>query len=124
VPLLIACTVDDADKKRQLEELGCEVVRFTQSEDQVDLRQVLQELGRREIDSVLIEGGPTLLGAAFDAGVVQAVCCYIAPKLFGGSDAPSPIGGRGVSTPGQSIKLKNSTITMFGEDIAIEGEVE
>ncbi len=89
----------------------------------VDLKALMQLLGEREIDSVLIEGGPTLHGAALEAGLAQAVCCYVAPKLFGGADAPSPIGGLGVAHPSEAFLLKNHSVRFLGDDICIEGEV-
>ena len=48
----------------------------------------------------------------------------MAPKLFGGRDAPSPLGGRGVDLPAQAVRLAGCTVTRLGEDLLIEGEVE
>jgi len=124
VPTLLATAADDPVKRQQLEELGCGVLVLPTNENGLNLRSLFQILGQRGIDSVLIEGGPTVLGSAFDEGLVQAVSCYIAPKLFGGSSAPSPIGGKGVSTPDKAIKLHHITVKNFGDDLYIEGEVE
>jgi len=124
VPTLLAVTQGDLSKKQQLEDLGCSIVVVPQKQGHVDLAALLLELGERSLDSVLIEGGPSLLGSAFDEGLVQAVRAYIAPQLFGGSLAPSPVGGEGVESPSGSFKLRNSIVTSFGEDICIEGEVE
>jgi len=123
VPTLLATTTDNPAKRQQLEQLGLGVVVMPKKDGLIDLASLLQELGRRNIDSVLIEGGPSLLGSAFDAGLVQAVSIYLAPKIFGGSAAPSPIAGRGVSTPDEAINLCNATVRSIGEDLCIEGEV-
>ena len=48
----------------------------------------------------------------------------MSPKLFGGAGAPSPIGGQGVALPDEAVHLKHATMTLLGEDILIEGEVE
>ena len=65
-------------------------------------------------------GGRTSGGS----GIIQKVQTYIAPKLFGGQLAKTPIGGTGFPSPADSVLLKNSTITQLGEDFLIESEVE
>ena len=65
-----------------------------------------------------------MAGAFLDAGLVQKVQAYIAPKLFGGADAPSPVGGLGVALPDRALQLSGLTVTRLGDDILLEGEVE
>ena len=77
-----------------------------------------------EIDSVLLEGGGTLNWAALESGIVQRVQAYIAPKLFGGRAAKSPVEGLGVEVPAQAVRLKNTTVTMVGGDFLLEGDVD
>ncbi|MDR2714667.1 MAG: bifunctional diaminohydroxyphosphoribosylaminopyrimidine deaminase/5-amino-6-(5-phosphoribosylamino)uracil reductase RibD [Coriobacteriales bacterium] len=89
----------------------------------VDLVALMQLLGKRDIDSVLIEGGATLNAAALEAGIVNKVRCYIAPKLFGGLGAPSPLSGRGVDVPEKAMQLSNTSVIKIGDDYCIEGEV-
>ena len=81
-------------------------------------------LGEKKIDSILLEGGGTLNWAALESGVVQQVQAYIAPKLFGGQEAKTPVEGAGVPMPSAAFRLKNSSLTHLGEDILIESEVE
>ena len=76
------------------------------------------------IDSILLEGGQALNASALEAGIVHKVQTYIAPKLFGGATAPTPVGGLGVDYPDGAYLLKNSKITILGEDILIESDVE
>ena len=90
----------------------------------MDLTALMDRLGAEEIDSVLIEGGGELSWSLLSAGLVQRVQAYVAPKLFGGRDAPSPLGGRGVDLPAQAVRLAGCTVTRLGEDLLIEGEVE
>ena len=90
----------------------------------MDLSVLMERLGATEIDSVLLEGGGTLNWAALESGIVQRVQAYIAPKLFGGKDAKSPVAGLGVELPAQAVKLKNTTVTQIGEDFLLEGEVD
>ena len=90
----------------------------------VDLNALMEQLGQMEIDSVLLEGGGTLNWAALESGIVQRVQAYIAPKLFGGGTAKSPVEGLGVETPSQAVRLKNTTVTAVGEDFLLEGDVD
>ncbi len=80
-------------------------------------------LGDMEIDSILLEGGSTLNYSALECGIVHKVQSYIAPKIFGGENAKSPVGGAGYLEIANSIKLKNQTVSYVGEDILIESEV-
>ena len=90
----------------------------------VDLAALMDRLGSENIDSVLLEGGGTLNWSALEQGLVQKVQAYIAPKLFGGGAAKSPVEGLGVETPDQAVRLINTTITPLGDDFLLESEVE
>ena len=86
------------------------------------LREVLQDLGRRGIEQVLIEGGGRTLGEAFDEGLVDHIVFYVAPVLIGGETPP--VGGSGVENNERAIRLINPTYTRIGDDIRIEGAVD
>src|SRR5690242_5960072 len=75
-----------------------------------DLHDVLRELGSRSLQSVLVEGGSTIAGEFLDAGLVDKVTVFIAPKLVGGTDAPSAIGGRGVEAMSEALELEPVTV--------------
>lgn len=68
----------------------------------------MEKLGQEQIDSVLLEGGGTLNWAALESGVVQQVQAYIAPKLFGGQEAKTPVEGAGVHVPSAAFRLKTA----------------
>lgn len=85
------------------------------------LREVLRALGRRGVTSVLIEGGGKTLGAAFDQGLVDRVVFYVAPKLIGGF-VPA-VGGRGVGSNRERLRLESVTFVPFGGDVRITGDV-
>ncbi len=84
------------------------------------LRAVLQELGRRQITSVLIEGGGAVLGDAIDRRLVDEVHFYIAPLLCGGPDV---IAGRGAGSTAESLKLQHTSYERFGDDLHLAGFV-
>lgn len=122
-PTLFAAGRDDPDKRRALEAAGCRVLILGDRTGRVDLPRLMKELGRLEIDSILLEGGGTLNWSALHSGIVQKVQAYIAPKLLGGRDAKTPVEGRGFPDPADAVVLKNSAALHLGEDILIESEV-
>ncbi len=89
--------------------------------DPSDLCLVLTELGRREIQSILVEGGAKVAGSFIDAKLVNKVTFFIAPKIVGGSDAPSAIAGRGVERMTQALELERVEITQRGRDLEVTG---
>lgn len=111
------------EKRQALEEAGCRVLCVEERGGHVDLRQLMHKLGEEQIDSVLLEGGGTMHWAALESGVVRKVQAYVAPKLFGGRDAKTPVEGQGVPSPSEAVLLKNSLVTRLGEDLLIESEV-
>lgn len=123
VPALLATCESDPARHAPYQKAGCKIEVFPAQDGHVDLRALVTRLGTRNVDSVLLEGGSTLHWAALDAGIVQRVQCYIAPKLFGGHTAPSPVGGFGVETPNTAFRLRNVTWRQLGEDFLMEGEV-
>jgi diaminohydroxyphosphoribosylaminopyrimidine deaminase / 5-amino-6-(5-phosphoribosylamino)uracil reductase len=86
-----------------------------------DLCGVLHELGTRSIQSVLVEGGSTIAGEFLDAGLVNKVTFFIAPKIVGGADAPSAIGGSGVEAMAEALELERVTVAQHGKDIEVTG---
>lgn len=84
------------------------------------LRAVLRDLGRRGCTSVMIEGGGKLLGAAFDAGLVDRVQLYLAPMLCGGPDG---IGGMGAASTRKAPRLENVSFRRIGPDLRISADV-
>ena len=102
---------------------GCQVWELPLQAGRVELSALMDRLGAEEIDSLLLEGGGTLNWAMLEAGLVQRVQVYLAPKLFGGT-APSPVAGTGVAYPAQAVRVRGWTVTPVGEDFLIEGEVD
>jgi diaminohydroxyphosphoribosylaminopyrimidine deaminase/5-amino-6-(5-phosphoribosylamino)uracil reductase len=85
------------------------------------LSAVLAELGRREIQSVLVEGGANVAGQFFDEGLVNKVSFFIAPKIIGGREAPTAVQGKGAETLTESIELKDLDVTQRGTDVEFTG---
>lgn len=100
-----------------------EVLQIAHAEGGLDLRALMRELGRRDVQSVLIEGGGATHASAFEAGVVDKVMFFVAPKIVGGRDAVPSVGGAGVGTMSEAILLRDMKATAVGEDILIEAYV-
>jgi diaminohydroxyphosphoribosylaminopyrimidine deaminase/5-amino-6-(5-phosphoribosylamino)uracil reductase len=90
----------------------------------VALEPLLDELGRRGVLSVLVEGGSETHASFLGAGLVDKVYAYISPALIGGRDAPGPIGGRGVEQLSAAIQLHETETSRLGRDIMISGYVD
>lgn len=85
----------------------------------VDLGALLAELGSREVDSVLLEGGPRLMASAFAAGVVDEVVAYLAPKVVGGAGAPGAVGGPGTPRMADAYGLSDPHVHASGRDVMV-----
>jgi diaminohydroxyphosphoribosylaminopyrimidine deaminase/5-amino-6-(5-phosphoribosylamino)uracil reductase len=101
-----------------------EVIRMPHGEGGVDMRALMRELGRREISTVLIEGGGTTHASAFDAGVVDKVMFFIAPKILGGREAVTAVEGEGVARMAEAILLEEMTARPVGPDLLVEAYVK
>ena len=124
VRTILATNCTDEARQRVYTQRGCEVLLVPEADGHLDLRALMKTLGAMGIDSVLLEGGAALNFSALQSGIVQKVQAYIAPKLFGGASAKSPVGGAGIAEVAQCVRLKNPSIQWFGDDILIESEVD
>ncbi len=86
-----------------------------------DLESILKELADRSLQSVLLEGGSGMAGEFFDAGLVNKVTFFIAPKIVGGTAAPSAIGGAGVEKMADAFELERVQVMQRGKDLEISG---
>ena len=88
----------------------------------VDLRALLTTLADLGVVAVLAEGGAELGAGLLEAGLVDRVAFFIAPRLLGGRTAPGPVGGVGLSLK-ESVSLVGVTYRQIGEDLLVEGDV-
>ncbi|HEY3174381.1 MAG TPA: bifunctional diaminohydroxyphosphoribosylaminopyrimidine deaminase/5-amino-6-(5-phosphoribosylamino)uracil reductase RibD [Candidatus Polarisedimenticolia bacterium] len=99
---------------------GAEVMLQARAGAKVDLRAVLQDLGRRGVTCALIEGGGELIASALEARVVDKLCCFIAPLILGGGSVPV-VGGRGASRLKDAFNLERMSVRRVGPDLLVEG---
>ncbi len=119
-------TGEDADvvKGEALSALpNVEVVRLPLTDGKLPITQVVQKLAERGITSLLVEGGSSVHGAFFDAGLADRVCAFIAPKLIGGAQALTPIGGAGTDLVETGWQLEEVEVKQLGSDIMLSGLV-
>jgi diaminohydroxyphosphoribosylaminopyrimidine deaminase/5-amino-6-(5-phosphoribosylamino)uracil reductase len=122
-PLWVVTTDKSPEEwRRTLVDKGAEVIEMLADQNgHVDIKALLSELGRREIMSVLVEGGSKVLGSFFAVGLWNKVCAIIAPKMAGGEKAPGPIGGIGIAKMADAIMLAEVKWRKLGCDLVIEG---
>ena len=122
--MLIAVAVPvDGGKRDAFARVGAEVVELPAGDGSVDLKGLLGELGKREVTSLLVEGGGSLFGSLLDQRLVDKIVAFVAPVLIGGADARSPIGGKGVSRMAEALRLNRTKVTRTGDDVLVVGHV-
>jgi diaminohydroxyphosphoribosylaminopyrimidine deaminase/5-amino-6-(5-phosphoribosylamino)uracil reductase len=104
---------------------AAEVLRLPAAPDgRVALPPLLDELGRRGMLSLLVEGGAEVHASFFAEGLVDKVHAYIAPRLIGGREAPGPLGGIGVEHLADTPRLRELDYVRLGEDLLLTGYVD
>lgn len=131
-PLIVACLPDaDEEKAAQLQEKGVEVLRIPgvttaditeEQKEVISLPVLMKELGARKIDGILLEGGGQLNESALQTGIVDRIYCYIAPKIFGGAQAKTPVEGQGLTRAADAWQFNRIGMQEFGQDILLEYE--
>ena len=118
----IAVTEAASDEKlRKLEDYGAKIIMTKSKDGKVDLEELWKELGFLGMDSILIEAGEQLNAALLEAKLVNKIRAYIAPKIIGGTNAKSPIGGYGARSMSEVINLKSMNVTQIENDFVVEG---
>lgn len=113
-----------ADKIEGLEKMGLKVTVVDNREDgEVSLRSLMSLLGKSNITSVLIEGGSEISSSALREGIVDKVVVFYSPRIIGGRDSISMVGGPAPKALDESIFLKDISIKRLGEDIMVQGYV-
>jgi diaminohydroxyphosphoribosylaminopyrimidine deaminase/5-amino-6-(5-phosphoribosylamino)uracil reductase len=111
------------NKAEKLADKGIKIIEVEGTKDQISLEAVLKSLVKMNICSVLVEGGPEINGYLLEHKLADKIYWFIAPKLAGGRQAPSPVGGYGVEYMSDSCRVKNLELQRFGEDIMVTGYI-
>jgi len=109
------------DRVRKMRAKGVEVLEIPTRKGEIDLKKLMKELGRRNVMSLLIEGGGATNASALSQGVVDKIYFFVAPKVIGGKDALTPVEGKGISSLKKALKIRQFKAKNIGEDILLEG---
>jgi len=112
--------VERIDKLRQA---GADVWMLPCAEGRVDLPALMRRLGKRDVQSILVEGGGTLSAALLAADMVDRVYFFLAPMIIGGRDAPTPVDGEGKSALADALRLGNMRTRRIGDDLLIGADI-
>ena len=116
VLLFVGPEADDS-RLKEMEDQGVEIAKTSDR----DLLPLLAELGKRGLQSLLVEGGAGISGEFIDAGLVNKATFFIAPKIVGSVEAPSAVKGIGVELMRDAHTLKDVMISQRGDDIEVTG---
>ncbi len=108
-----------SDKIEKLEQLGVKIIPVGMVDGHINLRELMGILGEMSIDSILLEGGGTLNYSAVMQGIVSEVHMYVAPKIFGGKDALTPVEGQGVDSPSLAKLFDLESVEEIFDDIKV-----
>lgn len=123
--IILTTSEASLEKKKALENLGVELIEADSEEPgKVDLKSAMLALGIKGIDGILLEGGPTLAASALEAGIIDAVRFYIAQKIIGGREAPSPFAGTGAAHMNEVVPLTDAVYGTSGDDLWIQAYIQ
>lgn len=120
---VVATICRDRDKAVILEAAGAEILLLPEHDGHVALPALWRALGQRQVQRLLLEGGATLAGAALNAGLIDQLMLFIAPKLIGGKTHHGIFGGTGCATMATASKLADYRYEQVGEDLLMTGEI-
>ena len=123
-PTLVATTAAASEERRAAwAAAGAEVEVFEPAPGGVPMDGLAEHLGKRDVQGLLLEGGPTLAWAAIEAGAVDEVVLYLAPKLVGGVASPGVLGGEGFAPIGAALGLSIAAVERIGDDLKVVADV-
>ncbi len=117
VPTMIATCDNRPAAAARLRRAGCEILRMPGRRGLVSLPALLDELGRRRMTNVLVEGGGRVLGSFVDERLADEAWVFVAPRLIGGAEAPTPLAGRGPARLVDAPPIAHRSIENIGRDL-------
>lgn len=123
-PVFIYCSAEaPEEKQRQLEDAGVYLIMLSQQGGRLRWHEILHDLGDRGVISAIIEGGGGLFATAFQERAIDRLKLYLAPKIFGGEAATTPVEGPGIPDVERAITFDHVKTRTVGPDVVIEGNV-
>jgi diaminohydroxyphosphoribosylaminopyrimidine deaminase/5-amino-6-(5-phosphoribosylamino)uracil reductase len=121
--LIIASENLPSPKEKELLEKGIQIAKLKEINNRIDFREIMRLLGSMGLDSLYIEGGSAILASAFESGCVHKVYAAIAPKIIGGRNAITPVGGEGIEYMRDAIVLNRVSHEIVGPDVIVKGYI-
>ena len=112
-----------ADRVSALTDQGVRVERLPLRDGKLDLHEAAKRLASLDIVTLLVEGGPRVLGGFMDARLVHEVVAFIAPRIIGGDGARSTVGGLGAGALAEAIELESVRVERAGIDVVVHARV-
>lgn len=123
-PTLVATTDLTPERRvRSWTEAGAEVLALDRGPGGVLLPALARALGKRDVQAVLVEGGPTLAWSFVEAALVDRVVVYLAPVLVGGAAAPGVLMGTGFAPITEALGVEVTSVERMGNDLKVEADV-
>ena len=119
---IVACVTEDKQRISELEAAGVQVELLQAENGHVDVTALMKRLGQLGIDSVFVEGGGILNDSLYRKGLVDRMEVFVAPKVFGGAGAKSPVEGTGVETVEEAQHFKLIEVKKIGQDVCLSYE--
>lgn len=117
--ILVASRAANRRRLQRLESAGVEVITASGENEAARVAAALDELGQRDVQSLLVEGGPHLAGAFLDAGEVDELRVFIAPVITGGRQAKPAVEGEGVASIAEAARALHTTVERIEDDVLI-----
>lgn len=109
------------EKCKALKEKGVEVIAVRSRQGFVDLVELMKELAKRELTTVLVEGGSTLNYSLLSQGLIDKLFIFIAPLIIGGRQSPTAFGGSGIEKLSKAWSVENIEMKQFDRDLLLIG---
>jgi diaminohydroxyphosphoribosylaminopyrimidine deaminase / 5-amino-6-(5-phosphoribosylamino)uracil reductase len=120
VPVTVVCSRAAARTSVQgLESAGVDVIVATGQNERARVENALDELGTREVQSLLLEGGPHLAGAFLEAGEIDEARMFIAPLMTGGREAKTAVEGMGIEQIASAPRALHVEIDRLEDDVLV-----
>jgi diaminohydroxyphosphoribosylaminopyrimidine deaminase/5-amino-6-(5-phosphoribosylamino)uracil reductase len=119
--LVVTTQRSSMEWRHSIEGTGAKVLVLEAQDGRVPLRPLLEELGRRDVLLLLVEGGGVVLGSFFDQRLVDKVTAVIAPMIVGAADAPAAVAGKGAAFMRDAVRLRDVQVDRLGDDILVTG---
>jgi diaminohydroxyphosphoribosylaminopyrimidine deaminase / 5-amino-6-(5-phosphoribosylamino)uracil reductase len=122
VPTFVVCGPHASEMdRRRLSTSGARILQMPLKKDRIDLNALMEQLGRMNVTSLLIEGGAQVAAGALSADIVDKVVIFYAPKILGGDDGVPICRGVGPAFMKDALALQDMSVQMVGEDVMVQG---